>query len=276
MNNLKDTFSPMQLSEKQKQKIVTYAKSDKRKTKSYVPIVFPAFILLSVVFLFVTFGQEQGIVRNVTSASLNVPNPFESMSKANIYWSIANTVLLVVVLKYFKKCIATIVRWQDKVFIQELHAFLFTRLRSILLLSIIIIVYWIGAMLFASTLWYSQSIFALLYIGMFVFIALAKSKENVWASCPHCGKRYKRMQIFWKSSTPFRDRCDYCKENIFIHDKENPDRFSVFIYPVTTIWYHTLFDLHIALVVVLGIGMAWALGYFCLPFLMKFSADEKL
>ena len=40
--------------------------------------------------------------------------------------------------------------------------------------------------------------------------------------------------------------------------------------------HHTLLGLHMALVFVLGIGMAWVLIYFCLPYMMKFSGDEKL
>lgn len=280
MLNLKDKLEHIQLSDAQKTRIKTNVKNRTKKSRSFVPIVLSAFVILSIFLIILSLGPSSDST-NILSESKAAANEIKiseiHLPKPVILWSIMNSILVLMTYYFFKRSLQSVTRWQHDERMQEWHAFFSRPILSKLLLFFCLGLLWIGVILFSNTLWFVQTCFTILLIIFIIIWEFYSVRDKQWSKCPHCEKNITRMQIFRKSFVPFRERCDFCNELIYVNPKENQNKMIIYIFPFTSMGYHTLFDLHLFLVVFFAVGSFLSLCYFVLPYIITFSEkDEQL
>ena len=278
MHNLKERLVHIGLTEAQKAKIKFNAKNQTKKQRSFVPIILPAFILLSVFFIMLNVWSSNLPTPNATdvkSSSNNIKTLMDQLSLPIILWSVANSVLMLLTYHYFKKSVTSVIRWRSNARIQEWHAFLQKPYLSKLFVLTGIALLWIGTVLFSNNLWYSQTVYVILLIAFITLTSIYESRNRQWSKCPHCQTKLTRKQIQQKSFIPFREKCDACQQLIYIDPRESQNKMGLYLVALTSPGHHTLFDLHFLLVLLLAIGSTVSQYYFYLPYMLTFSDHNK-
>lgn len=269
MHNLKQRLETIQLTKTQKQQMIANAKRQPKKQRSYIPIILPAFIALSVFFIMTSVSSNSWTIQQ-TTASTNNQFMFDHLSLAIILWSVVSSTELMIIYYVAKACIARTGRWQTNEKIQEWNAFFSKPLLPKFVLFIAFVLLWVGTVCFAS-LWYSQLIFVILSVVLITFLILNDARDRVKSHCPHCHVPFTRKQIWRKSFMAYREKCDECKELIYLerHTAQVSIMytFSTFI-PITL---HTMVDLHFVYVLLFCVLLGTSFTYFCTPLMMQFT-----
>ena len=278
MLNLKDKLKHIQLSDAQKARIKSNVNNRTKKSRSFIPIVLPAFVILSIFLILLSVGpssvptntlhESKAAANNIQMSEIHLPKPV-------ILWSIMNSVLVLMTYYFFKRSLPSVIRWQHDERMQEWHAFLHRPIMSKLLLLFAIGLLWVGAILFSNTLWFVHTCFMILFITFLTIWEFYSLRDKHWSKCPHCEKNMTRMQIFRKSFIPFRERCDFCNELIYANPKDNQRKILIYILPLQSMSLHTLFDFHLILVIFFAFGSFLSLFYFILPYMITFSDKEE-
>lgn len=273
MHNLKERLAHIQLTEAQKAKIKNASKNPLKQQRSFVPVVLPAMLLLSVAFIVLTVGSggTSNISKEITSSS----SPFylNKLTLPVTLWSVANSLLIVFSYRLLKKNLKTVPRWQHSANLQELHAFLYKPILPRIVLILAISLLWIGALVFSNGLFFAQTSFIPLINLFIVMLLFRRTSEKQWSTCPHCGVRLTRMQILRKSFVPFRERCDTCKRLIYVSHKDSQS--IIYALPTSALGLHNLFSLHLVLTIIFIFSAVSAIYYFNIPYMMSFSDKEE-
>ena len=260
MHNLKQRLEPIQLSKAQKQQMIANAKRQPKKQRSYIPIILPAFIALSVFFIMISIAPNSWTFQQ-TTASTNNQSMLQHLSLAIILWSVVGSIELIIIYYVAKACIAHTVRWQTNEKIQEWNAFLSKPVLSKIVLFIAFVLLWIGTFYFTS-LWFSQLIFVLLSVLLITFSILNGARNHKQSHCPHCHEPFTRKQIFRKTFMAYREKCDECKKPIYSERKATQNSIMYAFIPLIPIWLHDLVALQFVYVLLFSILLMISLTYF--------------
>ena len=272
MHNLKQRLEPIQLSKAQKQQIIANAKRQPKKQRSYIPIILPAFIALSVFFIMISITPNSWTFQQTTASTYN-QSMFDHLSLAIILWSTVSSIELIIIYLVAKACIAHTVRWRTNEKIQEWNAFFSKPVLPKVVLFIAFVLLWIGTFCFAS-LWYSQLIFVILSVALITFLILNDARDRVPAHCPHCHVPFTRKQIWSKSFMAYREKCDECKQLIYLERHSTQGSIMYTFLTFIPITLHNMVDLHFVYVLLFCVLLVASLTYFCTPLLMQFTDKD--
>lgn len=273
MHNLKERLEPVRLTETQKTRILVNAKKPTAKQRSYIPIILPSFIVLAIFFVIISVSSNSFVLLKQSTASQNEGTLFEGLSFAEIAWSVVSSAMLIAIYIVTKRCIAHTKRWKTNARVQEVHAFLQRPVLPKVAVGIAIVVIWIGTVYFSS-LWYSQLIFVVLAVILATCCVLNAVRDYNKTSCPHCHVPLTRKQIFKKTYMAFRETCDSCKMPIYLDRKTAANFFTLFLLPISGIWFVDSFGLKIQYVPLWIILMITSLIYFYMPLMFQFTEKD--
>lgn len=270
MHNLKQRLQPIRLTEEQKRKIITNAKKPPVKQRSYIPIILPAFIVLTAFFIMITISPNSWTLIPKTTASNSSESIFDGLSFAEVAWSIISSIELIFIYILAKKVMSHTKHWKTNMRVQEVYAFLVKPLLPKMITFVSLIFIWAGTVYFSS-LWYSQLIFVLLTVPLFTLFLLNNARNSEPACCPHCKIVFTRKQIWDKSYMPYREKCDTCNKPIYIERKHYQNTVMTIIIPLFPFWISNFFSLHFAYVVLFSVLIIISLSYFYTPFMLQFT-----
>ena len=275
MHNLKQRLETIQLSKAQKQQMIANAKRQPKKQRSYIPIILPAFIALSVFFIMISIVPNSWTFQQ-TTASMNDLSIFHHLSLAITLWSVVSSIELIIIYYVTKSCIAHTVRWQTNEKIQEWNAFFSKPVLPKVVLFIALVLLWAGTFYFAS-LWYSQLIFVVLSVILITFsnLNLKDTRKRKQSHCPHCQVPFTRKQIWRKSFMAYREKCDECKQPIYLERRAAQNSVKYALLPLMPIYLHDLFNLYFVYVLLFSILLMISLTYFYTPFMMQFTDKDN-
>lgn len=227
----------------------------------YVVIVLLTIIVLSIFMIILS-------IRYTTANEIHLP-------LSVIIWSIVNSILVFMTYYIFKQNIRVVTRWQENERLRKWIIFLNRPIMSTLLLLVGLGSLWMGAILFWHTLWFVQTCFTILFITCMILWETYSMRDRRWSKCPHCRNDMSRKQIFQKSFIPFREKCDFCNKLIYANPRDNQNKIIIYLFPLCSMSLHTLFDLHLFLVLLFAVGFFTSFYYFVLPYLITFSDKEQ-
>ena len=269
MHNLKQRLEPIRLTKAQKQQMVANAKRPSKKEKSYIPVILPAFLILSIFFVSISFAPDSWTLQP-TTASTGSESPFQNISLAVVLWSVASSMELIMIYYIAKACIANTKRWQTNERVQEWNAFLSKPIQPKIAVFITLLLLWAGTIYFAS-LWYSQLIFVILSVVLVTLWVLYDAREREQSHCPHCKTPFTRKQIFRKTYMPYREKCDSCQKIIYLEGNATQSTMRYALIPLAPIWLQNFLSLHFTYVLLCSALIVVSLTYFYTPLMVQFT-----
>ncbi|MGN7477782.1 MazG nucleotide pyrophosphohydrolase domain-containing protein [Solibacillus silvestris] len=246
------------------------AKKPPVKQRSYIPIILPAFIMLTAFFVMINISPNGWSFLNSTIASTNSESIFEGLTLAEMGWSVVSSIELIFIYILAKKVIRHTDHWKANGRVQELYAFLEKPIlpKAAVFLGLIFI--WAGTVYFSS-FWYSQLIFVLLSVLFITLIVLKDICNHEQSCCPHCQTLFTRKQIFSKTYMAYREKCDSCQKPIYLERRSSLNKIPYFVLPLIPIWLNSL---HFAYVLLFSALMVISLTYFYVPFMVLFTDKD--
>ena len=215
----KDELERLQLTDIQKTRMIAHVHSGgKRKKKSFVPIIGPAFVILALFLIWLTI--QPGTNYKTASQDTAKELLFQPLNLEIILWITATLILMMGSYTLFILNCLKVKRWQHRPVIRKVQRmFKFPKMiwlvLSVLLLQAIV---WIGAFYLPYRLLFVQGMFSIFFIAMMLLIQIYLTRDLFKAHCPHCGEVFTKKQARKKATNAFKETCDECGELIY------PDR----------------------------------------------------
>ena len=222
-DNWKRELDRLHLTEIQKQRMAYRIKAGEKEKKSYVAVIFPAFIALATFMAWLTV-QPGGTVQQTTAAMETAQS---TMTMEKIIWLTLTLILMMSAYTLAIVSLLTVKRWRSNEKVQRVIG----NLKSPLLIWVVIglLCFGFGITLMAVNL---ESIVLLqFFFIVFVFlntsfiqILLTRNAER--ARCPHCGTELTNKEMLKKSWMIYDAECNVCKKKMS-YRKKNDSSFWV-------------------------------------------------
>ena len=219
-DNWKRELDRLHLTEIQKQRMADRVMSGEKekKKKSYVVVIFPAFIALATFLAWLTV-QPDGTVQQTTAAMETAQS---SMTMEKIIWLTLTLILMMSAYTLALISLLKVKRWQSSEKVQRV----IENLRSSRLIWVVIglLGFGFGITLMAVNL---ESI-VLLQFFFIIFLFLNTSFSQILltrnaerARCPHCGTELTNKEMLKKSFMIYDARCSACDKKMYYDRKIN-------------------------------------------------------
>ncbi|KGR81570.1 hypothetical protein [Lysinibacillus odysseyi] len=221
----KRELEQLHLTEIQKERMIVHVKSGKKKKKSYVGVVLPAFIVLAL-FSILLAVQPSKMVQQTASP---IETAKEAGSVEEIIWL---TLTLILMMSAYSLAVASLLkvkRWQNSAFVHRLIGFL----KSYRIIWMIISLLGIGfaIVMIASSLKSSsaflQSLFVIFLFANTSFIQILLTKNEQRAHCPHCEAELTNKEMLKKSFMIYDAKCNICKKKMYFDRKKNQSTYLI-------------------------------------------------
>ena len=269
----KNELERLQLTDVQKKRMIAHVHSGEKKKKSFVPIIGPAFVILTLFLVWLTIQPQT----NYKTASQDTVKEivFQPLHLEITLWITATLLLMMGSYVLFILNCLKVKRWQHNSFIQKVQRMLKSPKIIWLVLSVLLLqaIVWIGAFYLPYRLLFVQGMFSIFLIAMILLIQLYLTRDLVQAHCPHCGAVFTKKQARKKATMAFRETCDGCGELIY-PDRKVVQKQGVFymIAPICIAlqWtgIHSVYPLSIAVIT----GICTFL--FIVPYMTQFTKES--
>lgn len=269
MNNLKERLEPLKLTAEQRANILSQRKQSKKAFR-WIPIVVPAFAVLTLFML--VLGTMPSGVGTVTGAQQLVQ--FESLPIRQIILTAVSTVLMVVVYVFMRMTIGETKRWRHIAFVQELYAVMLKLPLVISVMAVVAAAMWYGAFYFNSK-WYVEGLYMFWIYWFIAFVFLRAVRDFEFATCPHCGKRFTRRQVFVKLAFQYRERCNECKHLVYVSKRSKMNVMFMFLWPTMPLWLGNFASVHESFIVVCSLLSLIPFLTLLVPAMAEFTAEDE-
>ncbi|MGM9951644.1 MAG: hypothetical protein ACI33P_16025 [Lysinibacillus sp.] len=224
-DNWKRELDKLHLTEVQKERMLSHAKSGEEKKKSYVAIIFPAFVALAVFLAWLTV-QPSDTMQQTAATMETAPSP---MTMEKIIWL---TLTLAMMMSAYTLAIFSLLkvkRWQNNEAVQRVIRNV--QSHRIIWVVISLLGFGFGITLIAVNLEnpivFLQCFFIIFLFFNTTFIQILLTRNAKRARCPHCGVELTNKEMLKKSWMVYDAKCNVCKKKMHYDRKKNDSSFWV-------------------------------------------------
>ena len=217
-DNWKRELDRLHLTEIQKQRMAHRIKAGEKEKKSYVAVIFPAFIALATFMAWLTV-QPGGTIQQTTAAMETVQT---SMTIEKIIWLTLTLILMMSAYTLAIVSLLTVKRWQSNEKVQRVIG----NLKSPLLIWVVISLLCFGFAITLMAVNLESIVLLQFFFIVFVFlntsfiqILLTRNAER--ARCPHCGTELTNKEMLKKSFMIYDTKCGACEKKMYYDRKKN-------------------------------------------------------
>lgn len=268
MDKLKARLEPLKLSDEQKKRMLTQLYTPKKQF-ALIPIIMPAFVAVALLLIVLNMLPSLG----TTTASTQSLFTTEPLSTRYIVLTIISSLEVIAAYFLMKATLAGTKRWQQNATLQEIYALCLKWPLVVITLMVVVSVIWLGLFYFANR-WYVEGVFIGCTYVVLLFVLLHAVKNMEKATCPHCQTPLTRRQIIVKASMQYRERCNSCKNLIYLTRQSKQQMFSLFIWPVMPLWIGNMASLHNGMAVILAILNIATIVYLYIPVMVEFTKEN--
>lgn len=273
-DNWKRELDRLHLTEIQKERMIDHVKAGKKKKKSYVGVVLPAFVALALFSIWLPVQPDHAVQQ---TASL-IETTREGSSVEGIIWLALTLILMMSAYTLAVVSLLKVKRWQSSKFVHRVLVF-FKSYRIIwIIISLLLISFAIAVIAprLESPTAFLQVLFILFLFANTSFIQILLTRNEQRARCPHCESELTNKEILKKSFMFFDARCNTCHEKMYYDRKKNQRMyliqvlgmpFCLLLMPIVGIPFY-LMGIYSILYIVFTVG-------YILPYTVRFSAQSE-
>lgn len=224
-DNWKRELDQLHLTGTQKERMIDHVKSGKKKRKSYVAVILPAFVLLALFSGWLALQPSSTVQQ--TAAPLKTSS--ETISMEEIIWLTFTLLLMMSAYTLAVISLLQVRRWQNIMFVQRLTGFL----KSYRIVWIIISLLGFGiAMTMIASRLENPVAFLQFFLIIFLFIntsfiQILLTRNERRAHCPHCKTELTNKEMLKKSFMIYDARCNTCNKKMYYDRKKNQSMYLI-------------------------------------------------
>ena len=204
-DNWKRELEQIKLTDVQKEHMTARVKQPSiKRRKSFVPIIGPAFIILSLFSIWLTIQPQT----NYKTASQDTMKEimFQPLNLEIVLWITATLILMMGSYTLFISNCQKVKRWQHRPVIQKVQHMLKSPKMIWLVLCVLLLqaIVWIGAFYLPYRLLFVQGMFSIFLITLILLIQIYLTRDLFQPHCPHCGKVFTKKLARKKATMAYK------------------------------------------------------------------------
>ncbi len=273
-DNWKRELDRLHLTEVQKERMVDRARTEEKKKKSYVAIIFPAFVAFAIFSAWLAVQPSSGTIRQTTATLEKAAR--DGITTEEVIWLTLTLALMMSAYTLAVFSLLKVKRWQKNAAVQQV----IRNLQSYRIVWVVISLLCFG---FAITMiaanlvnptTFLQFFFVIFLFFNTSFIQILLTRNAERARCPHCGVELTSKEMLKKSFMIYDARCNSCQKKMYYDRKKNNS--SYLVHMMGGPLFPLMASVGIPWYIILGYGILYIIFTFSImSYTIRFSTQSE-